>query len=93
MSDSNSQGWVLDKRVPVAIIFGLVLQAMGAIWWAATMEGRVVALEARWAQQAMQSETIMSQDRRVTILEIKIDGLTQGIKELKNLIEKRYRDP
>ena len=57
MNDSDkTQGWVLDKRVPVAIIFGLVIQAMGAIWWAATMEGRVVALEARWNQQATQSK-------------------------------------
>ena len=32
-------------------------------------------------------------DRRVTILETKIDNLSQDIRDLKNLIEKRYSNP
>lgn len=37
--------WHLDKKVPLAIIFALVLQTVGAIWWAAQIDNRVSAIE------------------------------------------------
>lgn len=40
-----TEGWHLDKRVPVAIILGLVLQAGGFGWWAATLDQRVSVAE------------------------------------------------
>lgn len=38
-------GWHLDKRVPLAIIMTIVMQSCGLIWWAASLENRVVTLE------------------------------------------------
>jgi len=42
--EEDSQ-WHLDKRVPVAIIFALLMQTIGAFWWAATITERVAHLE------------------------------------------------
>ena len=33
--------WHLDRRVPIALILALLLQSSGAIWWAASISGRV----------------------------------------------------
>lgn len=38
--DVNQEKWHLDKRVPIALLLGLLLQGMGAIWWAAQFEAR-----------------------------------------------------
>lgn len=37
--------WKLDKHVPIAVIFTLVLQTGLAIWWTAKLESRVEVLE------------------------------------------------
>ncbi|SFO58344.1 hypothetical protein SAMN04488056_108189 [Cohaesibacter marisflavi] len=92
-TDTNMEAWRIDRRVPLPLLLALALQAMAAVWWAASLEGRMVAIEAKYDQLIKQSQQVLSQDRRVTILETKIDSLSQDIKDLKNLIENRYRQP
>jgi TolA-binding protein len=38
---NDSQGWHLDKRVPIAIITAIAVQTFGIVWWAATLSARV----------------------------------------------------
>lgn len=38
-------GWQIDKHIPLAVLFALVVQTSGIVWWAATMDARVVRLE------------------------------------------------
>ena len=52
----------MDKRVPVAIIVTLLLQAAGVLWFFAKMDSRVYALEeARIEQRSRDAQ----QDRTV----------------------------
>lgn len=44
MQDEAS--WHLDKRVPIALIVALAIQTGGAIWWASSINQRVVSNEA-----------------------------------------------
>lgn len=37
--------WHLDKRVPIALVIMLAVQAMTAVWWASGMDSRVATLE------------------------------------------------
>ena len=37
--------WVLDKRIPLALILAILLQTGGALWWAASISQRVLVLE------------------------------------------------
>lgn len=39
--DPAAQGWHLDRRVPIALIFTLLMQMAAGIWFAATMAGEV----------------------------------------------------
>jgi cell division protein FtsL len=33
--------WVMDKKIPVALLFVILLQTLGVVWWAATITGRL----------------------------------------------------
>ena len=37
--------WHLDKRVPIALIFAILVQTGGAFWFAASLDGRIGVLE------------------------------------------------
>lgn len=39
--------WVLDKRIPIGLILGLLVQTAGIVWWARGQEERDVQLDAR----------------------------------------------
>lgn len=41
MSDPQQQAWHLDKRVPIALIFALLAQTGGIVWWASGLSSRV----------------------------------------------------
>lgn len=40
-----AQHWVLDKRVPIAVVVTIILQTAGMVWWAANLSNRVSNLE------------------------------------------------
>ncbi len=39
--------WVIDRRVPVTLIFILFVQTIGLAWWASNITTRVADLEGR----------------------------------------------
>lgn len=40
-----STHWVLDKRIPLAVVVTIILQTAGMVWWAANLSNRVSNLE------------------------------------------------
>ena len=70
--------WHLDKRVPIGIIFALVLQSGAVFWWAGQMEQRMTSVEAQLtAQRELTQQGINAQNttnerlaRIETLLEI-----------------------
>ncbi|MDB4725933.1 hypothetical protein OAF54_00760 [bacterium] len=49
--------WHLDKRVPVSIIFAILMQSVLIVWWSAKTDSRLEASEAAQQQLAVhQSE-------------------------------------
>lgn len=55
--DPASDGWHLDKRIPIALVVTILLQTVGAIWWAATISARVTALEDKPPERLVRVET------------------------------------
>lgn len=72
--------WHLDKRVPIALIVLILGQTGGAVWWARGMDARVENLEHTTALTAPQAD-------RLTRVEVKIEGIQEGISEIKRLIQ------
>ena len=45
--------WHLDRRVPIAMIFAILCQTVGVVWWAATIDARTTALTQVTARNAV----------------------------------------
>lgn len=41
----EKEQWHLDKKVPIALIFAIVVQSFAAIWWAASVDARLTYAE------------------------------------------------
>jgi len=68
-TNENKQGgllpehWHLDKKVPIALIGALLIQAGTIIWWASGLEGRMTSYDRRIsANEAEISKTDSAQD-------------------------------
>lgn len=51
------EGWHLDKRVPLALIFTALAQVGALVWFAAGLSGRVDGLDRRTAVLEAREET------------------------------------
>lgn len=74
--------WHLDKRVPIALIVTIAVQTAGIVWWAAQATERIASLERRVEVSAPQAD-------RLTRVEVKLETVTEGITEIKRLIQQR----
>ncbi len=74
--------WHLDKRVPISLLLGMLLQTVGAFWWAATVSERINNLEKRADATAPQAD-------RLTRVEVKLDGVQDAIGRVERLIQQR----
>jgi len=47
MADEGGRQWHLDKRVPIALIFAIMMQSAAAVWWASGISERMSQIERR----------------------------------------------
>lgn len=73
----GKQHWTVDKRVPLALIITLMVQTGGAIWWAATISGRVNQLEK--SQQRSDDEKLGERMKVVEVLVQQVAASTDRI--------------
>lgn len=81
---SELSNWHLDKRVPIALIFTIVMQSMAAVWWASAMQSRLESLEAMLSAQSttegrlvrLEQITTM-QTRTMERIEVKLDRVIE----------------
>lgn len=74
--------WHLDKRVPIALILTLFVQAMGFMWWMGTLDTTVA--EMRRDITLMQRNQVSAQEKFAGLIrvETKLDTLSVTIKEM-----------
>ncbi len=54
--DARTDHWHLDKKVPIALIATLAVQAAMGLWFAAKLESRVQALETAQSEQRQRDD-------------------------------------
>jgi len=74
MADGNSH-WTVDKKIPLALIFAIMLQTVAGVWWAATTTSRLDTVEKRVDRGADLKERVIrleviSQNQTVILQEI-----------------------
>lgn len=78
--------WHLDKKVPIAMILTIILQTGTFVWFAARLDHRVEALE---KSEARATSSAPVHADRLTRVEVKLEGVQEGITEIKRLIQSR----
>jgi hypothetical protein len=58
-----SQDWHLDRRVPLALVLALVMQAVSALLWAGAASERIAALET----QAATNQVLLERTARLEV--------------------------
>jgi lysozyme family protein len=88
MSDTQ---WHLDKRVPVALLLGLLLQGGGVIWWASGANERLSQIERRLEGFAARSETldntVQQQGQTIAVLLSRIDDTNRNLDRLRGEVQ------
>jgi Tfp pilus assembly protein PilO len=84
--------WHLDKRVPVALIFGLLIQMIGFGWWASQLESRLTTTERDIGRLERQAEAaaIAVQQQAVQLgrIEESVSGMRADIQRLVRVLER-----
>lgn len=73
--------WHLDKRVPIALIIAIAVQSGSMVWWAASASERLNALERK-------AEIFAPQAERLARVETKLEGVQDGITEIKSILRR-----
>lgn len=87
-----TQGWRVDKHIPIAVIVTILIQTCGAFWWAATVTARIDALErARFdtLNDSLQREKrVQAMERQLPVIKEKIDTIKEDTTEIKRKLDK-----
>lgn len=76
-----SDGWKIDRHIPVAVILTLLIQVGGVLIWATQLDARVSGIE----QQAISSNTLNEKFAR---LDERLDNMKQDIAGIKRQLDK-----
>lgn len=81
MTDKDENKWHLDRRVPISLIFAILVQTGGFFWWAATTSEKVSVLKERL-------DAIAPQADRLTRVEVNIESIKDSLTEIKQYIRR-----
>lgn len=77
----NQNGWVIDRRIPLATIFALVVTVLTqfflATWWIANLDTRVQHIEKKAMQTDSKLDAVVEQLRRANEHLARIDERTR----------------
>lgn len=78
---TEDRSWHLDRKVPISLIFAILVQTGGFFWWAASATERLTALEKKADLFAPQSD-------RLTRVETKLEAVQEGVSEIKFILRR-----
>lgn len=79
MTEEPRTKWSVDRHIPLALIFAIAVQTLGAFWWAAGVSFRINDLENRMSGSSQNGD-------RLTRLEVKFESALEALKEIKGLL-------
>jgi len=90
--EASREPWHLDRRVPIALIVTILLQTGAAVWFAASLQGRVQVLERDIEREhvlnARQETAIRSIENGAARLDEKLDGILALLQRMDRRLER-----
>lgn len=92
----SDEGWHLDKKVPITIIFVLFLQFIGGLWFVAKLDSKIEEQAVRIARAEGQITTIDREARdfgtRIARIEEKTSSMLLILQRIERFIDGRRND-
>lgn len=86
MADEGGRQWHLDKRVPIALIFAIMMQSAAAVWWASGISERMSQIERRQeaagARSENQDDLLAKQGQRIAVLTEAVANTNRNLERL-----------
>lgn len=89
MSTGKSTRWVIDKHVPLALIFAIFVQTMGAFWWASRVQATVENNAVRIQKLEALVVNINKLSERQVRLEVQTENVEKILTRIEDKIQKR----
>lgn len=86
MQHGSGARWRLDKHIPVALLVALAMQTAAAVWWSATVNANLNAMEQRVSKLETNTALTMAQGNQLAAVDAKMSATQDSIKELKSLV-------
>lgn len=87
------EGWHLDKKVPLGIIFTVLVQTAVLIVWGSKLDSRVATMEQGVASHTIAIETLKSTQSNISVglarMEERQIITAEGVKEIKARLDER----
>ena len=78
--------WEIDRHIPVALIFTVLLQGATLVWWARGVTERIGTVEAH-------IERTVTHGDRLTKIETKLESIIDSLKDVKDTLTSRAKKP
>lgn len=82
MVDQDSKHWHLDKKVPISLLFAILIQTSGAFWWASGVEKSIQRLE-------KDSDATHLLSERVIRLEVQMQQTNSLLSEIRDELRRQ----
>ncbi|KZK76474.1 hypothetical protein PsW64_05203 [Pseudovibrio sp. W64] len=79
MQEQTLSGWRLGKEIPVGLMFTVILQFIGFVWWAASVNERVTALERYASQSSAMVERVTRVETLVESVEKRLENIERKL--------------
>lgn len=91
----GEDSWMIDKKIPIAMIGAIVLQGAVFIWDASAVHSRIEVLEKSLDKSAAKGQhedsEMASVKERILRLEINLANINSKLDEIKDLISKTVK--
>jgi len=84
----SGSNWHLDKKVPLALLFAIVVQTASAFWWAGKVDAALGYTELRIQAVEAENKLVRTLSEKVIRIESHMDNVDKNIERLMHSIER-----
>ena len=89
MTERKKRGsWVIDKHIPLALIFAIFLQTAGAFWWASRVQATIENNDMRITRLEAVAMDIARLSERQVRLEVQNENVEKILSRIEHKMEK-----
>ena len=85
--------WVLDKKIPIGFLLGLVIHTGAIVWYASKMDSRIEKAEekivAQQGELVKRGDWMASTNDRMVRMETTLSNVNDVLKDVKDILQKR----